>query len=208
MGIAAKYKAGPTKAIGALTGDVDKLNEALNPLSDYSKQKGQIPFFQTGARALIRLGGIPLAVCTDINWRVEYAATPIFTIDSNFPWDIDVGAATINASLNSIMDPTKGPEADLLFHIMQSAIHQPYAELQVLDKLGTSMFFARGMFLGITGHVARGQVSTWGATFTGVAYQHYVNHFAFKPYNTIAGKTSALLGGLKGLASDLTGGIL
>jgi hypothetical protein len=106
------------------------------------------------------------------------------------------------------MDPTKGPEADGLFHTMSSAIHQPFIEIQLIDKkLGTSLFFARGMFTGISGSVSRGQVGTWSASFTGTVYQHYVSQ-AFKPYNSVAGAVSGLFRGLQNLASAGTGGIL
>jgi hypothetical protein len=90
---------------------------------------------------------------------------------------------------------------------MQSAIHQPMVELQVLDKLGTSLFFARGMFLNVAGSIARGQLSTFTASFVGIAYQHYVAQ-NFKPYNSIAAGLSNLVGGLQNLASDASGGLL
>jgi hypothetical protein len=105
------------------------------------------------------------------------------------------------------MDPTKGPEAEGLFHTMQSAVHQPFVELQVLDKLGTSLFFSRGMFLSVSGAVARGSMSTFNARFTGVLYQQYVAQY-FKPYDSLAGAASGLIDGLKDLASDFTGGII
>jgi hypothetical protein len=63
------------------------------------------------------------------------------------------------------------------------------------------------MFLSVAGNVSRGQMSTFTATFTGIAYQHYVAQ-SFKPYNSIAGGLSGLANGLSGLASDATGGLL
>lgn len=193
--------------IGGIEESAKKLTDALNPFSELEKQVGQIPFFQTGARAFIKIGGRALGVCTDIKWNVSYAANPIYTIDTVQPWDISVGPLSISASLNQIMDPTKGPEVDNLLPIMSSAVHQPFVEMQVLDKLGTSLFFARGMFLTVAGGISRGQISTYSATFTGVAYQHYVAQ-AFKPYNSIAGGLSGLANGLANLASDATGGLL
>ena len=184
-----------------------KLIDGMNPYSNYAAQIGTIPFFQTGARAFIKLGGRPLTVVQDIKWKVSYAATPIQTVDSLFPWDIDIGAATIHAFLTSVMDPTKGPEADGLFTVMKAAEHQPLIELQVLDYLGTSLFFARGMFTEVGGSVARGAVSSWNAQFIGVAYQHYVSQ-SFKPYNTVAGAATKALDSLKNLASDVSGGLL
>jgi hypothetical protein len=90
---------------------------------------------------------------------------------------------------------------------MQAAVHQPLIEMQVLDKLGTSLFFARGMFVAVNGNVTQGQISHFSAQFVGVAYQHYVNQ-KFKPYNSIAGALTGAVQGLQNLASSLTGGLL
>ena len=148
-----------------------------------------------------------MGVARSIRWKTAYNATPINTIDTPHPWDIDVGQMSVNAQLDKIMDPTQGPEAEGLFHIMQSAVHAPLIEIQVLDYLGTSLFFARGMFVEVDGNVTHGSLSTFSARFVGVAYQHYVAQ-AFKPYNSVAGALSGLVGGLQSVASTVTGGIL
>jgi hypothetical protein len=182
------------------------VSDALNP-SPVDDTKGQLPFYQTGARAFIKIGGKPFAVCQDIRWQIAYSPNPIHTIDTLQPWDIDVGPMSVNASLTRIMDPTKGPEVDHLIPIMSSAAHQPYVELQVLDRLGTSLFFARGMFLSVSGNISKGAVSTLSAQFTGVAYQHYVSQ-SFKPYNSVAGGLQGLANSVTGLVSTPTGGLL
>ena len=188
--------------------NLDKINAALNPSDPASQKAGQEPFYSTGARAFIKVGGKPVGVCQSINWQISYQATPIHTIDSVHAWDIDIGAVSIKASLSQIMDPTKGPEADGLFHIMQAAIHQPMVEIQVLDsKIGTSLFFARGMFTGVSGNVSRGAMSTWNADFVGVAYQHYVSQ-TFKPYDSLAGLFSDAADAVGDVASSFTGGVL
>jgi hypothetical protein len=180
-------------------------NNNLDSFKDDKTSKE--PFYFSGARGYIRLGGKPIGVSQDIRWTIQYNATPIYTIDAVQAWDIDVGTLTISAQLTQIMDPTKGPEADGLFHTMSSAIHQPFVEIQLIDKkLGTSLFFARGMFTGINGSVARGQLGTWNANFTGTVYQHYVAQ-SFKPYNSVAGSVSGLFKSLQNLGSSLTGGI-
>ena len=193
--------------IGNIEKQSKKLVSALDPFDSNKQMIGKVPFYSTGARSFIRIGGKPVAVCTDFRWQVSYLATPINTIDSPHAWDIDIGQASISATLNQILDPTLGPEASGLFSIMQAAVHQPYVELQVLDALGTSLFFARGMFTQVNGTIARGQISTISASFIGVVYQHYVTQ-QFKPYDGIAGKASALVGGLKNLVSKATGGLL
>jgi hypothetical protein len=199
----------PNSAVGRLSnpGAIDRINEELNPSHSGEQKDGSLtPFYSTGARAFIKLAGKPLGVCQNITWQVSYQATPVHTIDSVHPWDIDVGAITIKASLSQIMDPTKGAEADALFSTMQAAIHQPMVEMQVLDTgFGTCLFFARGMFTSISGVVARGSISTWNADFVGVAYQHYVSQ-TFKPYNSLSGGLSDALDAATDLAGTLTGG--
>lgn len=191
---------------GVFESDAAKLNAALNPFDAIKKLAGSLPFWSSGARSFIRLGGKPLAVCTDFRWQVAYVATPIQTIDTPHAWDIDIGQATINASLNKFLDPTEGPEANGLFHIMQAAVHQPLVEMQVLDALGTSIFFARGMFYEVNGGVARGALTTLTAKFIGTVYQHYVTQ-QFKPYS-LAATASGFIGNLQNLASTTTGGLL
>lgn len=196
--------AGITDSIKTLETQAAELQDKLDPFS--GQKDGRIPFWSTGARSYIRMGGKPLAICTDIRWQVSYNGTPIHTIDTPHAWDIDVGQANIVATLNNIIDPSKGPEAYGLFSTMQSSVHQPMIELQVLDALGTSLFFARGMFLQVNGNITRGQLSGISASFTGIAYQHYVAQ-SFKPYSGVGGKISGLIGGLKDLVSKGTGGI-
>lgn len=192
---------------GGIEEGIQNLTDALDPLSSLKDGIGQSPYYNTGARSYIRIGGKPVAVCNSFRWQVSYTPNPIYTIDTVQPWDIDVGPMSISATLDQIVDPTKGPEADHLLPIMSSAVHHPFVELQVLDKLGTTLFFARGMFLSISGSVQRGSVSSHSATFTGVAYQHYVAQ-SFKPYDSIAGGLTGLANGLAGLASDVSGGLL
>jgi len=200
--------AGITDSVGKIEEQSQTLIDKLDPFSGINSDGlGKIPFWSTGARSFIRVGGKPVGICTDFRWEVSYTATPINTIDTPHAWDIDVGQAMITATMNNVVDPTKGPEANGLFHIMQSAVHQPMVEMQVLDALGTSLFFARGMFTKVNGSVARGQISNITASFVGIAYQHYVTQ-QFKPYDSIAGALSGLVDGLAGLASTATGGLL
>lgn len=201
-----KYQNNNGGSLGHAEKEAAKLNAALDPFSSDKKGIGKIPFYSTGARALIRIGGKPVGVCTDIRWTVSYNVTPINTIDTPHAWDVDVGFANINASLSSIVDPTGGPEAYGMFANMASAVHQPMVEMQVLDKLGTSLFFARGVFNQVSGNVSRGTVSTFNAQFTGVAYQHYVAQ-SFKPY-AFTGLLSNGLNKIKKLAGTFTGGLL
>lgn len=198
---------GLVDGIGFWENTAQKVNEAMDPFDAVKKMAGTIPYWSTGARSMIRLGGKPVGVCTDFRWQVSYVATPINTIDTPHAWDIDIGQAGINGTLSNIFNPAEGPEALGMFHTMQSAVHQPMVEMQILDAMGTSLFFARGMFTTVNGSVSRGQLSNFSASFVGIAYQHYVSQ-QFKPYNSIAGGLSGLVGGLKNLASTATGGLL
>jgi|GEM_PF-4745626 len=216
---------------------LDDINNKLNPGEKQPKGNSQ-PYYATGARCFIKLGGRPLGICQDFKWSIGYNSTPTYTIDTVFPWDIDVGQAQISATLSKILNPLKGPEAENLFPIMSAAVHQPMIELQVIYKavvvdspteglvrqwnkywnvgsqdakkkqqmtpMEFSMFFCRGMFTSITGNATLGQLSNIGATFLGVAYQHYVSQ-AFVPYGAsyIAQET---ISEAQGAVSGFTGG--
>lgn len=204
-----KYQASERKVTEEpIERNAEALTERLNPFSDLDNEIGRIPFYASGARAFLKIGGKPVGVARSIRWKVAYNATPINTIDSPHAWDIDIGQASVSAQLDRIMDPTRGPEAEGLFHTMKSAIHQPMVELQVIDRqLGTSIFFARGMFTEVDGSLAHGSLGSWSARFMGTAYQHYVSQ-QFKPYDSVAGALDGFVNGLQGIASDLSGGTL
>ena len=195
--------------------DVDKFNDQFNP--NWRKSGGKIPYYVTGSRCLIKLAGQQLAVCQDFRWNVSYNATPIQTIDTPFPWDIDIGQVNIQATLNRIFNPTKGPEAEGLFPIMAAAVHQPMVELQVLygvkpttgsntETVWLTLFFARGMFVGISSNATLGQIGQLSANFVGVAYQHYVAQ-NFTPYG-VAAIAEELLNQTQDAVSSATGGWL
>lgn len=197
-----RQKADGTKSI---EDNIDRISGLIDPLS--AQKESKKPFYSTGAKCLLRIGGKHVTVANSIRWSISYNSTPIQTIDSLMPWDIDTGAIKINAEIGMIMDPSKGPERDSLFHIMSSAAHQPMVELQILDRaMGTQILFARGVFTDISGNVAVGSTGSWNARFVGVAYQHYINQ-SFRPYSGIAGAGSAVLDSLQNFVSDITGGL-
>jgi hypothetical protein len=217
-----------------MSNDIEKLNRQLNQaqanlggdLKDFKKK----PYYVTGARCFIRIGGSPIAVCQDFRWSVSYNATPIQTVDSNFPWDIDIGQANIQATLNKIYDPLRGPEADGLFSVMAASVHQPLVDIQVLYQspdlynqsnikkntarsveggnptVDFSMFIARGMFVSISGNSTIGQMSNLSATFIGTTYQNYASQ-GFTPYGA-AYAAAELLAMSQEFISTLSGGFL
>jgi len=192
---------------------IEQLSQQLSPLlqnpdAGTASKIGSMPYYSSGGRTFIRVGGRAIGVAQSFTWKASYSGTPIHTIDSPEPYDIDIGRLNISGSLSQIFDPTKGPEADGLFAIMKAAVHQPIVEIQALDATGTTLFFARGMFVGVTGNVGRGQMNSLSAEFIGVGYQHYVSQ-AFDPSSgSVAGSADKIVKNLKNLASDISGGIL
>ena len=175
-------------------------------LNFFSTNK-QTPYYSSGGRTLIRVGGRDILVAKSIRWNVSYTATPLHTIDSQFPWDIDVGQGIVRASISQFVDPTRGLEADHLFNTMASSAHQPLVELQVLDSTGAAVFFAKGMFTDMSGEISKGNLSTFTTSFIGIQYQHFVSQ-NFKPYSGIASSISKFTKGLQGLVGGATGGLL
>jgi len=151
-------------------GFAKKQQNMLDRLDPSNTADPGIPRYGSGARSLIRIAGKPIGLCQSFTWTISYLATPIHTIDSLFAWDVDIGQASIRGRLEQIIDPVSSAEADFLFHTMQSAVHQPMVEMQILDLVGTSLFFCRGMFTELQTSVNRGQISVQSAGFIGVAY--------------------------------------
>ena len=204
---------------------LQNINDKLNAGTAQKSKGNSTPYYATGARCFIKMAGKAVGISQDFNWTVGYNSTPIMTVDSVFPWDIDVGQVNIGATLSKILNPLKGPEAENLFPIMAAAVHQPMVELQVIyqaryvtqtgnanidprisksDIVDFSMFFARGMFTSVSGNATLGSLSGLSATFTGVAYQHYVSQ-AFVPYG-LAYEAQEAIADIQDLAGSLTGG--
>jgi hypothetical protein len=139
------------------------------------------PKYFSGARAYVTVSGELVAVCQDFNYTVEFTPEETRTIDTHVPWDISVGQVSIRASLRQLVDPADSPESQGLWSNMAAIIHQPLIELEVFDKLGQRMFFARGMFTRVSGSVTIGALSNRSIDFIGTAYAHNVTQ-SFVPY--------------------------
>ena len=100
----------------------------------------------------------------------------------------------------------KGLEADHLFNTMAAAAHQPMVEMQVLDHFGAAIFFAKGMFVEMSGDISKGNLSSFTTNFIGIQYQHFVSQ-NFKPYSGVASSISEFSKGLQNLIGDKSGGI-
>lgn len=137
--------------------------------------------YYSGARAYVVVSGELIAVCQDFNYTIDFVPEETRTIDTHIPWDISVGQVSIRASLRQLIDPAESPESQGLWANMASIIHQPLIELEVFDKLGQRMFFARGMFTRISGSVTVGTLANRNVDFIGTAYAHNVSQ-TFVPY--------------------------
>jgi len=164
----------------------------LDPALEYAKEAAKqaeagrdpdvvMPKYYSGARAYVVLSGELVAVCQDFNYTIEFIPEETRTIDTHVPWDISVGQVSIRASLRQLIDPAESPESQGLWANMASIIHQPLVELEVFDKLGQRMFFARGMFTRISGSVMTGALANRSVDFIGTAYAHNVTQ-TFVPY--------------------------
>lgn len=183
MPVSAKYR--KDSALNKLESKIGQLNQSIDP-NVAGEKVGETPFFSSGARALIRVAGKTLFAAQRVAWNASTKAEPIFTIDSNVAWDVDVGQIMVNAVVEQFIDPTNSLEAQGLFHTVQSSIHQPYVEMHVIDAFGTTLFFTRGMFTSMSGDLSSGQLGSLKANFIGVYYQNYVGQY-FKPYSKVGG---------------------
>lgn len=165
---------------------MEELGQSFKDAAERDKALGRnpntsLPQYFSGARAYVVVSGELIAVCQDFNYTIDFTPEETRTIDTHIPWDISVGQVSIRASLRQLIDPSESPESQGLWSNMASIIHQPLIELEVFDKLGQKMFYARGMFTRISGSVTIGALSNRSVDFVGTAYAHNVTQ-SFVPY--------------------------
>lgn len=171
------------------------------------RSKGITPLYNSGARSYVRVAGQAFAVAQSVSWNVVSDPTEIRTIDTYLPWDQVTGQISITARLSEFIDPRGSAESQAIFHTLQSFGHQPYVEMQVLDAIGSSLFFARGTFYGLSGEISVGRLSQFSVQFKGVMYQHNV-YQTFTPYSNLGDQVGELLDGFTGAIKDAGGGFL
>lgn len=174
----------------------NRLKQELNGSTDAF---AKYPQFATGARAYIVVSGKPYAVAQRVNYRTQMGYEESRTVDTNFAWEIIPGQVTIHAQLQGLIDPNQPAESESLWSTMSSIVHQPNVTLEVFDKLGERMFYAVGMFVGMTNSIGMGVVGERGLEFVGYIFAHNVEQ-AFRPYdptNEVANKLGAIAEGLK-----------
>lgn len=150
-------------------------------VQDRTDQFTKFPQFSTGGRAYIIVSGKPLALAQRVAWRINTAHEEIRTCDTHMGWDVVPGQVSVSVSISEIVDPNIPAEVEGTWATMASLIHQPAVELEVFDKLGERMFFARGMFVSMSSGIAMGSMAERSLEFVGWAYASNVDQ-QFKPY--------------------------
>ena len=133
----------------------------------YSKEMPKFPEYFTGARAIIWVNQKKIAAAMDVSWNVSIDTKELRTIDSYMPWELIPGQTKVTASLRQIMHPNRTVTSQGLFTIIGAVLHTPYATIEVRDKLGNVMFFAKGMFTDLEGSVGTGALGIESVRFTG-----------------------------------------
>lgn len=174
----------------------ERLKQELNGSADAF---AKYPQFATGARAYVIVSGKPYAVAQRVNYRTQMGYEENRTVDTCFAWEIIPGQVSIHAQLQGLIDPNQPAESDALWSTMASIVHQPNVTLEVFDKLGERMFYAVGMFIGLTNNIGMGTTAERGLEFVGYAFAHNVEQSfrAYDPTNKVADKLNALAGDLK-----------
>ena len=180
----------------------DLAADASNPFGDPAKQ----PQMSTGGRAYIVVAGKPLALAQKVAWRISTSYEEIRTVDTHLSWDIVPGQTSISVTLGELVDPLQPAETEGTWATVASVIHQPIIELEIFDKLGERMFFARGMFVSMSQDIGMGALASRSLEFVGITYASNVSQ-SFKPYADTNKVAEAFQTAAKTLKS-WTGGIL
>jgi hypothetical protein len=132
------------------------------------------PQFVSGARAKLTVNGKTIGAALEVSYTISANMTELRTIDQFLPWEIVPGQVSIKANLRRIVDPNRSLAGDSLFSTLQSYLHQPYAALEIRDKLGNLIFYAKGMFTDVQGNIQNGQLGIEGASFVGYYWRENV----------------------------------
>lgn len=131
---------------------------------------GSFPEYASGARCYVLVAGRKILEAQGISYEVSASNEALRTIDMMLPWDIVVHSVTIRANLQSIIDPRTSAETQGLRQIMKSIMHQPMIDIQVIDRSGAELFWARGMFVRCSESIRHGALGVRSADFEGIAY--------------------------------------
>ena len=132
------------------------------------------PEFGTGARAKLLVNGKTIGAALQVSYSVSANITEVRTIDQFLPWELVPGQMSIKASLRRIVNPNRTLGGDALYTTMQAYLHQPYASIEIRDRLGNLQFYAKGMFTDMQCDIQSGQLSVEGVSFVGYYWRENV----------------------------------
>ena len=158
---------------GDLTTAKQRTEEELKAIAERRKSP-VFPELSSGARARLTINGKTIGAALDVSYSVTANITEVRTIDQFLPWEIVPGQMAIKANLRRIVDPNRSLGGDGLYTTMQAYLHQPYAAIEIRDKLGNLQFYAKGMFTDIQANIQAGQMSVEGASFVGYYWRENV----------------------------------
>lgn len=158
-----------------ILGDLEIANERRKIESSIVNGKTPVlPEFNTGARAKLTINGNTIGAALDVSYSVSANMMELRTIDQFLPWEIIPGQMTIKANLRRIVTPGRSLGGDGLFSTMQAYLHQPYASIEIRDRLGILQFYAKGMFTDIQCNIQAGQITVEGVSFVGYYWRENV----------------------------------
>lgn len=141
----------------------------------FEKPDKQLPQYVTGARAVLLVNGKPVGAAFDVSYNVSTQFTEIRTIAQFLPWELVPGQMMIKASLKRVMNPDRTFGGDGLYSTIQAVLHQPYSSLEVRDRLGNLLFYAKGMFSDIQGSITSNQLGVESIQFIGYYWRENVS---------------------------------
>lgn len=140
------------------------------------------PDFGSGSRAKLLINGKTIGAALQASYSVSANITEVRTIDQFLPWELVPGQMTIKASLRRIVNPNRTLGGDALYTTMQAYLHQPYASIEIRDRLGNLQFYAKGMFTDMQCDIQAGQLTVEGVSFVGYYWRENVKQdYSAKP---------------------------
>jgi hypothetical protein len=156
-----------------LTSDLDLAAERARKSRDNPEKL--LPEYFTGARCKLLINDKVIGAALEVSWSVRSELNEVRTIDNFLPTEIVPGQMTITASLKRVVDPRRTLGGDGLYSTITSYLHQPYASIEVRDRMGNVIFLARGMFKDISGSVGNGRLGVESVDFIGYYWRESVN---------------------------------
>jgi len=156
-----------------VTSDIELALERAKIKAD-KKLTHQLPEYFSGARAILTVNGQRIGAAMEVSYSVSVDHTELRTIDSSLPWELIPGQIKIKASLRRIISPDRSLAGDGLFTTITSSLHTPYSSIELRDRTGNIIFYAKGSFTEIQGSVQNGQLGVESVSFVGYYWKENV----------------------------------